>query len=179
VTLFEGYETDKANWYHGYGKTYEQLVGSRRESVTAVLELGIFQGGSLKAWADYFPHADIVGVDIDPQTMIRDHDRISTYVGNVRNRHDLTSAAIPHAPFDLVVDDASHLPIDQFHALKVLWKYVKPGGFYCIEDLDLNRQGAEILITCHLIVRGSCADLHLHLGDGSVPASDILILEKG
>jgi 23S rRNA U2552 (ribose-2'-O)-methylase RlmE/FtsJ len=174
--MFAEYDTDKN--YHSYTDAYRDLYSDsrpvRRFDVRAVLELGIFRGGSLRAWRDFFPNAEIIGYDIDPGTMIRGEPRITTYCGDVRSTDGLREVAALHK-YDLIVDDASHRPIDQFHALQMLWNSLVTGGFYVIEDLDMNRNGAEILTTSTLIVRGQ-AIVNLHLGDKR--ADDLLILEK-
>jgi 23S rRNA U2552 (ribose-2'-O)-methylase RlmE/FtsJ len=170
--MFAGYDTDKN--YHSYEDVYHELFDARRLDVYAVLELGVFRGGSLRAWRDYFTNADIVGYDIDPGTMIYGEPRITTVCGDVRSAIGLATVADLHK-YDVIIDDASHRPIDQFHALKRLWSRLNSGGIYVIEDLDMNRNGAEILTTCTLIVRGQAA-VSLHLGDKR--ADDLLILEK-
>lgn len=179
--IFDGYDTDKGNGYHSYEDVYRGLFDDsrsrRRFDVQAVLELGIFRGGSLKAWRDYFPNAEIVGMDCDPSTMIVGEPRISTRVGDVKSGANLKAVGQLRAPYDLIVDDASHRPVDQFHALRRLWPYVRTGGYYVIEDLDLNRN-FDIIGGCALIVRGSLTDFQIHLGPGTVPADDLLILEK-
>ena len=181
TTLFEGYDTDKSE--HSYEQTYLSLYDDsrkvRRFDVQAVLELGIFRGGSLRCWRDFFPNAQIVGFDIDPGTMVRGEERILTYTGNTRSTDDLQTVARlaenGWGGYDLIIDDASHRPIDQFHALSHLWGSLRAGGFYVIEDLAMDRNGADILTTCTLIVRGE-ANITLHLGDKQ--ADDMLILEK-
>jgi 23S rRNA U2552 (ribose-2'-O)-methylase RlmE/FtsJ len=170
--MFAEYDTDKN--YHSYESAYLDYLAECRFDVDAVLELGIFRGGSLRAWRDFFPNAEIVGYDIDNSTMIHGEPRITTYCGDVRSSDGLREVAALHK-YNLIVDDASHRPIDQFHALKMLWDSLAPGWFYVIEDLDMNRNGAEILTTATLIVRGQAA-IHLHLGDKR--ADDLLILEK-
>jgi demethylmacrocin O-methyltransferase len=166
--------TDKDYHHKGYGPFYTEVMAPHKDSVTAVLELGILQGGSLKAFRDYFPNATVVGYDIDPATMVKGEHRIVTYPGNVRDKAALRNVARLHGPFDLIVDDASHIPIDIFHALKALWGYLKPGGHYFIEDLDLSRQ-ADVMTTCHIVV-GRTAEMHIH--PGCQRNGDILVLEK-
>ena len=42
-----------------------------------------------------------------------------------------------YGPFDLVVDDGSHIGRHIIASHSVLWNAVKPMGFYVIEDLDV------------------------------------------
>jgi uncharacterized NAD-dependent epimerase/dehydratase family protein len=64
LDIFTGYDTDKG-YHHTYEIPYQRELESRRKDVKGVLEIGIYHGGSLKAWRDYFPNATVVGMDID------------------------------------------------------------------------------------------------------------------
>lgn len=135
--MFEGltgdYRTDK-NTGHSYGPFYEELLASRRHLVEAVLEIGVFHGGSLKMWRDYFPNAHIVGIE-NKRSRALNEDRIRTVVGSQNDPQTLRAAG-ELGPFDLIVDDGSHKAFDQFTSLLYLWEFVAPGGFYVIEDLQ-------------------------------------------
>ena len=39
--------------------------------------------------------------------------------------------------FDIIIDDASHTYKDQIIAFFMLFKKIKPGGFFVVEDLDV------------------------------------------
>ncbi len=55
------YGTDKVD--HGYCDVYHQAFEKKRQEVTAVMEIGVFFGASIRMWKDYFPNAVIHGVD--------------------------------------------------------------------------------------------------------------------
>ena len=72
---------------------YEMLFEHKREAVRSVIECGVGTnnpslessmgmmgkpGASLRVWRDYFPQADIVGIDIDKAILFTE-DRIQTY----------------------------------------------------------------------------------------------------
>jgi len=40
--------------------------------------------------------------------------------------------------FDLIIDDGGHTMDQQITSLKHLWKAVKPGGYYILEDLQTS-----------------------------------------
>ena len=44
--------------------------------------------------------------------------------------------------FDIIVDDGGHTMDQQIVSLEHLWKAVKPGGYYFIEDLQTSYWGA-------------------------------------
>ena len=45
--------------------------------------------------------------------------------------------------FDILLDDASHVPDHQFITSSEMWQFIRPGGVYMIEDVHGGRR--EIL----------------------------------
>ncbi len=136
------YGTDKGTW--GYLPHYTTALETKRLTARAVLEIGIcghrdipnnVTGASLWMWHDYFPNAQIVGVDIDSQWMVNT-DRIHSFVGDQGNPQSLrTIAATQPCLYDLIVDDAVHEPAIQLTALNALLPFLAPDGVYAIEDV--------------------------------------------
>ena len=60
--IINNYTTDK-NTTHSYLELYNKLLFSKKETAKNVLEIGVFFGGSIKLWHDFFPNADIYGLD--------------------------------------------------------------------------------------------------------------------
>ena len=74
--VFSKYDTDKTT-HHTYGYVYDQLFPTevQRRAVRRVLEIGVYRGGSLRGWREWFPKAEIHGLDINPEYMLQE-DRI-------------------------------------------------------------------------------------------------------
>jgi hypothetical protein len=134
------YGTDKSSMGHGYLDIYDFWLHGLRGHVRKVLEIGIGGGGSLKMWADYFPFASIIGVDINNDFVRLDYgDRIETFEMDV---------SIPESwirlfqnmggGFDLIVDDGSHTARDMIAAFESGWPLLKPDGLYFVEDLHAS-----------------------------------------
>lgn len=128
------YVTDKSCEYlRNYDKYFCQL---RNEPIT-LLELGIFKGGSLQLWSDYFQSGKIIGVDIDEAKIPLNNNRIETYQGYQQDTNFLDMVVQKAAPqgFDIIIDDASHIgeftKISFWHLFN---NYLKPNGIYIIED---------------------------------------------
>jgi 8-demethyl-8-alpha-L-rhamnosyltetracenomycin-C 2'-O-methyltransferase len=134
--LFAQYPTDK-NTAHSYGPIYDQLLDPRRSEVRRVLEIGVHKGASLRAWRDYFPQAQVVGLDCCAECMFSE-PRITTILGQAASPECLESLAA-QGPWDLVVDDGSHELAQQLAALLGLWSSVRRGGLYTIEDVREHR----------------------------------------
>lgn len=141
--LFDHYGTDKGIW--GYTPAYEKYFASRRHEVLNVLEIGIcgyrdipnnVVGASLFCWKDYFPNAQITGLDNDSRFIFNDQDRISTVLCDAYDKMDLVRAMMARRDtYDFIVDDAVHDPIPQLNLLNDLWGLLRPGGVYAIEDV--------------------------------------------
>jgi hypothetical protein len=102
-----------------------------------LLELGIYKGGSLLLWRDFFPNGKIVGLDLDQVDIEDPTRRINVYQGDQRdlNLLDRIAAECASDGFDIIIDDASHIAeftkISFWHLFD---KHLKAGGYYVIED---------------------------------------------
>ena len=120
--------TDKA--INGYLPTYLDLA-NKIGTQGSVLELGIDQGGSLELWLSLFPDGVVVGVDHNPDVVVPK----GTYSCIMaQDNPKLPEALQEWAPFNLIVDDASHQAGPTLRSLRLLWPLVIPGGWYVIED---------------------------------------------
>ena len=43
-----------------------------------------------------------------------------------------------HGPFDIVIDDGSHVNRHVHHSFRTLWPHLAPGGLYVVEDLQTS-----------------------------------------
>jgi len=129
------YATDKVR--NGYMPWYDQIFGDDFESVKCMLELGVHTGGSLELWRDYFPRATVIGIDADlTRCHCTDRTRIEVFEGSQVDAAFLRSVARQAAPdgFDLIIDDASHVAWQTAASFWTLFDYLRPGGYYVIED---------------------------------------------
>lgn len=130
--------TDKRDGRHNYTSIYEQCLAPWRHRPVSVLEIGVKDGASLRMWRDYFPNGEIHGIDVVPDTVRHAGDRIHVHIGDQRDRVFLEATAEQTGPLDIVLDDGSHRYQDQSASLRTLWKHVKPGGIYIVEDLHTS-----------------------------------------
>lgn len=131
---------------HSYSHKFDELF-SKMKNVEKVLEIGIGYpelmekyvpgynvGPSLKVWRDYFPNAQIYGVDNMEVCMFED-ERITTILCDQSNSRELEAIASKFGPFDIIIDDGSHEINHQILSAEVLLPHVKNGGLYIIEDI--------------------------------------------
>jgi len=93
-----------------------------------ILELGVQHGGSLELWRKLWPDAIIIGVDNDPNA--RWPEGTSKIVAEQDDPSML--AILPSWPFDLVIDDASHMGDKSFRSWQLFWPHC--AGVYVWED---------------------------------------------
>jgi len=119
--------TDKEpNYLRNYARHFDPL----REREIHLLELGIFEGSSLKMWRDFFPNGLIAGLDLDPVEV----DGCRTYAGSQDDVTVLDRIVDECGPFDIVIDDAAHIADPARTSLWHLWPHLRVGGHYVIED---------------------------------------------
>lgn len=130
--------TDKSSVYHDYLRAYERFFRPRRHEPLTILEIGVFNGASLKVWEEYFPNGRIVGADIDETAHRFAGGRIDIEIIDQSNLEELVRLGVRHGPFDIVIDDGSHIWDHQITTLRTLFPFLKDGGLYVVEDLETN-----------------------------------------
>jgi hypothetical protein len=65
-------------------------------------------------------------------------------------------------PFDVIIDDGSHVPAHMISTLFEMWPSVKPGGTYIIEGLETNYWRDGELIDNKIAVHGVGIGLSAH-----------------
>jgi cephalosporin hydroxylase len=121
-----------------YLAEYERLLGSMRDAPLRLLELGVRFGASMFLWSEYLPNATIVGLDIAERPKDFPTDRRVHFVQGSQDDPAALDrcAAVAGAPFDFIVDDASHVGRLSAASFSYLFpRHLKPGGFYAIEDI--------------------------------------------
>ncbi len=129
-------ETDKASANHNYLDKYEFLLAPMRDKAFTLLELGVFLGASERMWQEYFPHAQIIGVDIAENCRNFADERINILIRDLSDETVLKELAEIHPR--IIVDDASHLWSHQIKALFSLFSSLPSGGIYILEDMETS-----------------------------------------
>jgi hypothetical protein len=144
------HESDKASQFsrtyakpHDYCRHLEPFFAPMRDKPIKLIEIGCGGGESMRAWLEYFPNAQVFGVDLVANTnpwnspKEKPHDRYTFMHGNQASEVFWASVIKEHGgDWDIIIDDGSHITKDTVAAWGCLWKHVKPGGIYEIEDLD-------------------------------------------
>lgn len=123
---------------HDYLRLYERYLGLDRDRVMSVLEIGVQKGASIRMWEEYFPNAQIYGLDINESALRVTGSRITINLVDQSDAEALEDFAARHGPFDLIIEDGSHIWSHQITSLRTLLRHVKPGGRYVVEDLHTS-----------------------------------------
>jgi hypothetical protein len=125
------YTTDKMQ-SKDYLNSYCFHFDKFREKIKTFLEIGVLRGESLVMWADYFPNANIIGVDTRT-SYVPSNDRIKVEIGDATNADFIKFITNKYGMFDIVLDDGSHYSSHMRRSFNLLYPFTN--YLYCIEDL--------------------------------------------
>lgn len=184
-------------WLH-YPTVYEREFGLYRGKPVNFLEIGIFKGGSLELWRNYFgPDASIAGIDINPDCAGYVDPPNRAFIGSQADPAFLRSVIDEIGTPDIILDDGSHVASHQMASFKTLFPLLADGGIYVIEDLHTaywpgfyeggyRRSGTAIELAKTLVddMHGWYHSKGGQLADGSSIVSvrfydSIVVIEKG
>jgi len=125
---------------HSYLTLYDELFSSRRDTAKNILEIGIWDGGSIKLWHDYFANANIYGIDVEEcrtGPWLNDYERITTYRRDAFNFDFVVTEFIKKGiEFDVVIDDGPHTIRSQFATAHIYNHVLSDDGILIIEDIQ-------------------------------------------
>lgn len=133
MKLLEYFESNQdrnamTKWLH-YFEIYEKHFNKFIGKNVKILEIGVWQGGSLKMWKEYFgKNAQIIGVDINSKCKQIEDEQIKIYIGDQANIEFLNKLIDEEKNFDIIIDDGGHLMNQQITSFKTLYPFVNNGG---------------------------------------------------
>lgn len=131
--------TDKFD--HGYTPVYDKYFNQYRDKEINFLEIGVYNGSSIKSWLEYFPKAQIFALDIYEKSHLFNDSRIhffqmdASQEDSINNLMGEVEKITNRKKIDLLVDDGSHFQYDQMNSLGYLFPFIEKGGIYAIEDI--------------------------------------------
>ena len=134
-------QTDKASHIHDYLNFYERRFQHLRHERFVLIEIGVLKGGSTRTWAEFFPNAQIVGLDVEPSCKENEGGNIAIRIGDAADAGFLYSVVEEFGRPTIVIDDGSHRWDHQILSLQTYFPLIKPGGYFVMEDLDTSFEG--------------------------------------
>jgi hypothetical protein len=125
-------------WHH-YFEIYHRHFERFRGRAPVVVEIGVFHGGSLQMWRDYFGKgAQIVGVDVNPECRMLAGESMTVVIGDQADRRFLAELRGRFPRIDILIDDGGHTMEQQIATFEELYPHVQPNGVYLCEDLHTS-----------------------------------------
>jgi predicted O-methyltransferase YrrM len=126
-------------WYDKWLKPYQNKPNLK------MLEIGVFQGKSLLMWADYFVDAELIlglaygdHIDLARQTISQSGKKQLKIIEGDQSKEFVMARLCKEGPFNVIVDDGSHVPWHVIFSFSRLWPCLNPGGLYVVEDLETS-----------------------------------------
>lgn len=131
------------HYFHIYESQMRFLAERSRNEASQeplrILEIGVWRGGSLDLWRQYFgPRAIIFGVDIDKSCGSIPQVSGQIRIGSQVDRVFMESVVAEMGGLDIVIDDGSHISQHVVATFKILFPLLADNGYYWIEDLHTS-----------------------------------------
>jgi len=125
-------------WFH-YLDVYHRHFARFRGREFTLLEIGVYHGGSLQMWRDYFgPGARIIGVDVNPRCQELAAPGIEIVIGDQADPRFLDALRQRIGRIDMLIDDGGHTMQQQLATFSALFPYVDANGVYLCEDVHTS-----------------------------------------
>ena len=125
-------------WLH-YFDIYDQHFKRYRNGPVRMLEIGVYHGGSLNMWKDYFGDGlQLIGVDINPRAKTFEAPGVAVRIGDQSDPEFLKQLRDEFGQVDIVLDDGGHSCLQQITSYRALYDMVAPDGVYMVEDVHTS-----------------------------------------
>ena len=128
--------SDKWESYFGH---YDRNLSrfQNREKAVRLLEIGVQNGGSLEAWKAFLGEDSVViGTDVDSAcSLVESPFSVQCFTGNATDATWAKQLCEAKGPFDIIIDDGSHINSDIEKTFALFFSSILPGGVYICEDL--------------------------------------------
>ena len=134
---FDAHTTGRGIWkwrhyFDVYHRHFSKFVGKE----VHILEIGIFSGGSLGMWKEYFgPQCHVYGVDVSEACKAYEDDTVKVFIGDQADRSFWKRFKKEVPVIDIVIDDGGHKAHQQIATLEEILPHLRAGGVYICEDV--------------------------------------------
>jgi len=132
--LFAKSKNYSSKWKKYFDVYDENLNHYRGKNITFV-EIGIFNGGSLKVWKEFFgPESRIIGIDINEECKKFEEKGIEVHIGNQSDPAFWDTFFDKVGNVDVILDDGGHTNLDQIMTTVKCVNRINDGGMLIVED---------------------------------------------
>ena len=171
VSYRKAFPQKRAQLLHFYAQAFSLMP----RKPTRILEIGVKGGASLELWKALFPEARIVGVDIVPFSQALS-EGITVVEADQSKPETIAALGERFGPFDVVIDDGSHIGEHMVNSLVALLPHLNAGSLYVLEDIsvrdrDTDQRGDDGKI--RELVSAAISYFGKHKGEWVAPPSSI------
>ena len=141
---------DKGPNDHMYTSKYSLYLEQYRDIEFNLLEIGVFDGASVKMWKEYFPKANIVALDIDSRCKQYKEERIDIHIGDQTDKKFLIDVFNQYGHFEVILDDGGHSWKQQIILFETLFPLLTHGGLYFVEDMHTSYKSQSVWDDYHI-----------------------------
>lgn len=125
--------------YDTYFLVYEALLQKYVDRDVTIVEVGIFNGGSLFMWRKFFgPKARIIGVDLNPDAREWEKHGFEIYIGDQSSDKFWAELFQEVGKVDVLIDDGGHTNRQQIVTTHYAIQNINDGGVLIVEDVHTN-----------------------------------------
>ena len=125
--------------YLHFFEIYDRHFQKYRNTECVIVEIGIWKGGALQMWKDYFgSKAQIVGIDVEESTLQYKEEQIKIEIGSQSDREFWKKFKENYPKVDILIDDGGHTMEQQIITFEEMFEHISEEGVYLCEDLHTS-----------------------------------------
>jgi hypothetical protein len=125
--------------YDTYFPVYEALLQRYVDCEVTVVEVGVFNGGSLFMWRKFFgAKARIIGIDLNPDAREWEKHGFEIYIGDQSSDAFWANLFQKIGKVDVLIDDGGHTNRQQIITSHFAIQNINDGGLLVVEDVHTN-----------------------------------------
>lgn len=134
ITLSNALPTDKERAHKYVSNFYAQHFAKYQTKKINLLEIGIWNGGSVAMWHDYFPEATVYATDITNSRFTIDVTKLPRARISICDAYTETFRdKLPE--LDIIIDDGPHSEESQLRCIELYTSKLTQDGIMVIEDV--------------------------------------------
>ena len=125
--------------YINYFKIYDDLLSKFRNKKIIFVEIGIFSGGSLFMWRNFFgKKAKIIGIDLNPDIKRFKKYGFEIVIGDQSSEKFWKKFFKKYGKVDVILDDGGHTNFQQIMTVNCCVPNIKDNGILVTEDVHTS-----------------------------------------